>query len=82
MTVNREACPPQSYNIKKETKLTKEFYSLSDRDQLRIENLKSTTTTAQARTPHRFDGSIEPPFVGHFDFFFHRQWTPLVWRLF
>ena len=28
MTVNREACPPQSYNIKKETKLTKRHLQL------------------------------------------------------
>ena len=28
MTVNREACPPQSYNIKKETKLTKRLLQL------------------------------------------------------
>ena len=29
-----------------------------------------TISIYQARTPHRFDGSVEPPFVGQVEFFF------------
>ena len=31
---------------------------------------RACPTCAQARTPHRFDGSVEPPFVGQVEFFF------------